>query len=157
MTAKILKSNGQTIVRSTYIAVKPDEFHEPRVKKAMEDFMKDMETKVGQPLTKDDLPDDETPKSIPYEDWDETEALVMPEHDDYDITTYDPYMHADVILPHQGIEKKARVSFRKRDSEGNLIGRSAAKPVLHTREYTMSCSLRTDRRLNIRQISSLGT
>jgi hypothetical protein len=62
----------------------------------MEDFMKDMETKVGQPLTKDDLPDDETPKSIPYEDWDEMEALVMPERDDYDITTYDPYMHADV-------------------------------------------------------------
>jgi hypothetical protein len=135
MTAKILKSNGQTIVRSSYIAVKPDEFHEPRVKKAMEDFMKDMEVKVGRPLTKDDLPEDETPRSVPYEDWDDEEALVMPERDDYDISTYDPYMHADVILPHQGAEMKARVSFRKRDSEGNLIGQSAGNPVMdHTRQ-----------------------
>jgi hypothetical protein len=76
----------------------------------MEDFMKDMEAKFGQPLTKDDLPEEETPKSIPYEDWDETEVIVMPERDDYDITTYDPYMHADVILTKELRRKPELVS-----------------------------------------------
>jgi hypothetical protein len=118
----------------------------------MEDFMKDMETKVGQPLTKDDLPDDETPKSIPYEDWDETEALVMPERDDYDITTCDPYMHS----------YRTKVLRRKPElASGSVILRAissvGALPSQCWILASMLCGLKMGRKLNTRQISSLRT
>ena len=136
LTAKILKINGKTVARSSYTAVSKDEMEQPIVKENMEKFTRTVEealksTAAGQPPK-----DEETPAFLPYEDWDnEKDPVTIPDRDEYDITMYDPYLHSQVLLPHEGEGKVAKVKFRKRDSEGNLIGRAAANPVQDTREY----------------------
>ncbi len=62
----------------------------------------------------------------------------IPDRDDYDVSTYNPYLHSQVYLPHEGETKLAKVKSRKRDSDGgNLIGRAAANPIQDTQEYVL--------------------
>jgi hypothetical protein len=60
----------------------------------------------------------------------------MPE-DDYmpDIDTYNQYISARVLLPRGDALKKAIIKSRKRDSQGNLIGKHNHNPILDTRVY----------------------
>ena len=59
----------------------------------------------------------------------------MPEADDYTPESYDEYLTAEVLLPNMGIVTKAKVIGRKRDQDGNPIGKRNANPILDTREY----------------------
>ena len=44
----------------------------------------------------------------------------------------------EFMLPHGGTLARGRVTERKRDHEGNVIGRSNANPILDTREYEVN-------------------
>ena len=53
------------------------------------------------------------PDYVPCSDWDNQEdPVTIPDRDKYDITTYDPYIHAEVVLPHEGLPQRAKVAFR---------------------------------------------
>jgi hypothetical protein len=60
---------------------------------------------------------------------------VMPEADDYTPESYDEYLTAEVLLPNMGTLTKAKVISRKRDADGNPVGRRHHNPILDTREY----------------------
>jgi hypothetical protein len=59
----------------------------------------------------------------------------MPEADDYTPEAYDEYLTAEVLLPNMGTMTKAKVTGRKRDADGNPVGRRNANPILDSREY----------------------
>ena len=47
----------------------------------------------------------------------------------------DNYLNMELMLPRGGTLARGRVTERKSDHEGNVIGRSNANPILDTREY----------------------
>ena len=47
----------------------------------------------------------------------------------------DNYLNMELILPRGGTLARGRVTERKRDHEGNVLGRSNANPILDTQEY----------------------
>ena len=139
MTAKILKSNGKIVARSSFTAVSADEKEQPNFKENMAKFT----VLVNKALpslgkTAKGPMNEETPEYLPYSDWDgQKDPVTIPDRDDYDISTYDPYLHSQVYLPHEGETKLAQVKSQKRDSDGNLIGRAAANPIQDTQEYVV--------------------
>jgi hypothetical protein len=138
LSAKVLKANGRIIYRSTFIAVTDDEKKDPNVIKEMEAFDQGITLKLGQHIKEEDLKADATPEYIPYEEDDlggDPPVTRLPERDEADVSTYDPYVGAEVLLPHQGSLKTAKVKNRKRDNMGDLIGHSNAHPILDTRVY----------------------
>jgi hypothetical protein len=140
LSAKVLKANGRVIYRSTFIAaVTDDEKKDPNViKEDMEAFDQGIIIKLGHPIKEEDTEGDTTPDYIPYEEDDlrgDPQVTRLPERDEVDVSTYDPYVGAEVLLPHQGSLKTAKVKNRKRDNMGDLIGHSNAHPILDTRVY----------------------
>jgi hypothetical protein len=77
-----------------------------------------------------DLPDYVTPEYSPVEP-----ESVMPEADVWDSDAYDQYITAQVLIPKDGHEILNQVIWRKRDSEGNPIGKGNSNPILDTRLY----------------------
>ena len=60
-----------------------------------------------------------------------------PDHGDLEVTPEigDNYLSAEISIPRGGNLVKGRVKSRKRDADGNPIGRADANPILDTREY----------------------
>jgi hypothetical protein len=58
--------------------------------------------------------------------------------DEADQEAIDTYLQAEVLLPIAGEMLTGRVSERKRDADGNLIGKSATNPIMDTRMYVMT-------------------
>ncbi len=139
LTAKILKSNGKIVARSSFTAVSADEMEQPNVKENMARFTLQVNKALSPAVTVKGLKEEEkTPEYLPYSDWDGQEELVtIPDRDDYDVSTYDPYLHSQVYLPHEGETKLVKVKSQKRDSDGNLISLAAANPMQDTREYVV--------------------
>ena len=84
-----------------------------------------------------DFSDEEvdTPEFQPYGDDVSPVEPKMPEADDYAEEVFDKYIGAEVNLPLGEAMRNARVVNRKRDSDGNPIGRSHTNPLLDTRQY----------------------
>jgi hypothetical protein len=59
----------------------------------------------------------------------------MPEADDYTPKAYDKYLTAEVKLANMGTLQQGTVMRRKRDADGNPVGRSHTNPLLDMREY----------------------
>ncbi len=113
---------------------------DPNVKKDMEAFDRTIELKLGGIIKDENFRDDATPDYIPYSDDDQDPAMrdppkLPPERDEVDVSTYDPYIRAEVLLLYQGRQLTAKVKNRKRNAMGALIGHSNANPILDTRLY----------------------
>jgi len=132
MAMRILKQNGQVVVRSTIRHLTPDETNSDVEKKKREEFDELIKEKIGalDPSLIDD--DATTPEYEPYE-----EEKKMPEADDFEPEAYDKYISAEVNLARGDELKHAKVLSRKRDADGNPIGRSHTNPLLDTRVYTV--------------------
>jgi hypothetical protein len=136
MTSKLLTIKGNTIHRSTYRALTREEEDDPKEKQRRCEFDKTITELLGHHMTMDDLPQDETPEYEVYED-DHTPPLNIPERDDVDQNAIDRYLQAEVILPIAGEKSIGKVVRRKRDVDGNLIGKSSVNPILDTRTYVV--------------------
>mgnify|MGYP003321344517 FL=1 len=79
-----------------------------------------------------DNPEYNTPEYESYED-DETKPMEFQE--DFSVDTYDAYVTAQVLLPKGDDYVLGTVQKRKRDTDGNLIGRGDNNPILDTRLY----------------------
>jgi hypothetical protein len=66
------------------------------------------------------------------------EAALMPEADEWMPDTFDKYLAAKVLLPHQGELVRAKVMGQKRASDGTPVGVLHSNPILDTREYEVS-------------------
>ena len=63
-------------------------------------------------------------------DEDDLEPLPTPE-------AGDNYLSADITLPVGGVLTRGRVISRKRDADGNTVGRANGNPILDTRTYNV--------------------
>ena len=101
MTSKLLTMKGNTIHRSTFRGLTTEEEDDPKEQERRREFDKRIAELLGQHMTMDDLPLDETPEYEVYED-DYTSPLDIPDRDDVDQNTIDRYLQAEVILPIAG-------------------------------------------------------
>jgi len=134
LTAKILKSNGQTVCRSTLRHLNDEELHCPIQKELRIVFDESITHHYG-PTAKDtDFPAaDLTPEYLTYDDDHDLDS----NHGDLKVTPEigDNYLSAEISIPLGGSMVKGRVKSRKRDAYGNPIGWADANPILDIREY----------------------
>jgi hypothetical protein len=57
----------------------------------------------------------------------------MPQADELDHKAFDEYLDAQVVLPYKDIATTGTVIARKKDRNGNVVGKSHPNPVLDTR------------------------
>ncbi len=75
------------------------------------------------------------------------EEAVRPEQDEYTPEAFDGYLTASVLLPRGGEVLKAQVMPRKKDANGNPIGRANSNPILDTRVYEVEFEESSTRRI----------
>ena len=139
MTYKIFKSNGQVVPRSTIRRLTHDELKNPEHIATTKAFNDNIIQKIGVPETEVEFDKDHlTQKYEYYNDDHQNAAPDAPrEHLTRTPEIGDNYLNMELILPRGGTLARGRVTERKRDHEGSVIGRSNANPILDTREYEM--------------------
>jgi len=134
LTAKILKSNGVFVCRSTLRHLTDEELHSPVHMDMRRQFDESVILHLGPAAMPQDFPaEDLTPDPTYYDDTDPAD----PEYGDAEVTpeTGDNYLSAELMLPKGGVLVKGRVTARKRDRDGNPVGRANDNPILDTRSY----------------------
>jgi hypothetical protein len=137
MTSKLLNEKGNTLHRSSFRSLTREELDDPKEKAIRDAFDKKIEAVLGPTMQHGDIPEEETPTYDRYED-DETTRIEVLDRDDVDQDAADQYLQAEVILPIAGEMLKGKVTRRKRDANGNLIGKSDNNPIMDTRRYIVS-------------------
>ncbi len=141
LTAKILKSNGQVVFRSTLRHLTDDERACPMHTAQRKAFDDSVVVRLGPAPLEADFPDEDlTPVHEPFGDTGSADDFDMePDHEDLEVTpkAHDNYVGVDLLFPNGGTMTRGRVTARKRDSDGNPKGSSNDNPILDTCEYTV--------------------
>ena len=137
LTYKIFKSNGQVVLRSTIRHLTLDKLTNPdhiAITKAFDD---NIIQKLGVPATEHDFDKDYLTPTYEYYDYDHQDATPNTPPEQLTLTPEigDNYLNMELMLPRGGTLVRGQVTERKRDHEGNVIGRSNDNPILDTREY----------------------
>ena len=145
MTYWVLKDNGQVIPRSSVQPLTKDEWIDDEEKKARDAFDVTIKEKYGEydpelievfdnddmadPIFKNDLgPDDIQGTNMDDDD----ESHQEPKYGKHGFLE-----GASIMLPHGDRNEIAKVIGRKRDAEGNFIGRAHKNPILDSRIFTV--------------------
>ena len=138
MSSKILKENGQYVVRSTYRPLSHEETEAPAEKAIRDTFDVKITEMLGKSTTTEDLreldPDTVTPEFQPYSDDFEGTRENVPDIDEVTPEQWDNYIGAEVMLPCQGTSQSGKVKSRARDDSGQLYGTKNENPILDTRD-----------------------
>ena len=90
--------------------------------------------KIGLPATENDF--DKYYLTPTYEFYDDDHQDTAPDAPPEQLTPTpeigENYLNMELMLPCGGTRARGRVTERKRDHEGNVIGRSNANPILDT-------------------------
>jgi hypothetical protein len=138
LTAKILKSNGQFVCRSTLRHLTNDKL-QCRVHTEMRTaFDRGILDTLGPAAVTEDFPVEDTTSK--YDHYDSDILDLNPDHSNIEVTPKygDNYVGAEILLPRGGTMARGRVTNRKRDIDGNLKGIANANPILDTREYVVT-------------------
>ena len=119
---------------------------------------------IGPKSVPGDFPmEDLTPKYEHYhghtiaEDTDNAYEEGLPDNDDLDPLPMpeagDNYISAEKLLPLGGILRRGKVISRKRDADGNTVGRAHDRPILDTRAYVVEFDDRTIAKLTANKIA----
>jgi hypothetical protein len=152
LTAKILKSNGQTVCRSTLQHLNDEEIHCPIHQEMCGVFNESITHHLGPNAKEQDFPaEDLTPDYDFYDD----DHDLDPDHGDLEVTPEmeDNYLNAETSVPHGGTLVKGRITSRKRDKDGNPVGLANSNPILNTREYTFTFDNGDETILNVNLIA----
>ena len=142
----ILPTSARPIARSTVWSITRDELAGDAIKAAIRALDESINSKIGDHLNDEkvieQVGDLEPADGDLLEDLDDDSVMevdsLAPEDDgDFTPETFDGYLTASVMLPRGGEVLKAQVVARKRDSNGNPIGRAHSNPILDTREYVV--------------------
>jgi hypothetical protein len=134
LTAKILKSNGQTVCRSTLRHLNDEEIHCPIHQEMCRVFDETIANHLGLNATDQDFPaEDLTPDYNFYDDDHDLDS----DHGDLEVTPEmgDTYLNTEVSVLQGGTLMKGRVTTQKRDKDSNPVGPANANPILNTLEY----------------------
>jgi hypothetical protein len=129
LTAKILKSNGQTVCRSTLRHLNNKEIHCPIHQEMCRVFNEIITHHLGPNATEQDfLAEDFTPDYDFYED----NHDLVPDHGDLEVTPEmgDNYLNAEIFCPTRGNSDE--------EPHGNPVRQATANPILDTHEYTFT-------------------
>ena len=145
----VLAANGEVLVRKSVWALSMDEEHEHS--EALVALKAGVEAKIGDQIGPDefvpnlnnllhDMPEDMEDRIAddviePYEDHNGQMETAREADDDWTPENTDEYIGSQLMLPHGGDAARATVVGRKRDKDGNPIGRRHDNPLLDTREY----------------------
>ena len=136
LTAKILKANGEVVPRSTLRALSPEELANPVHQERRAQFDKSIVDALGRPSVPGDFPSENLMPELEYY---EDDVDVMPDAPDEELEPTpeagDRYVNADLLLPRGDTLARGRVIGRKRDADGNTVGRAHDNPILDTRQY----------------------
>jgi hypothetical protein len=134
---KVLTSKATVLIRSSVYPLSHDDLATPGVKEKLQKFDSALKLKLAErhdPILIEHEADEDT-TFVPYKDPENSPSL-MPEADDLDYDGYDTYISARLWLPNaSGIATHAKVTQRKRDNDGQLIGHSHSNPLLDTSLY----------------------
>ena len=135
LTYKILKSNGQVVLRSTIRNLTLYELTNPDHIAMTKDFDYNIIHKIGVPATENDFDKDYWTST--YEYYDDDHQYATPDAPPEQLTPKpeigDNYVKMELILPRGGTLARGQVTERKLDHKGNVIGISNANPILDTR------------------------
>ncbi len=137
LTAKILKSNGVFVCRSTLRHLTDEELNSSVHKDMRRKFDESIEHHLGPAALLQNFPaEDLTPDPTYYDD---TNAMD-PEYGDAEVMPKigDNYLSADLMLIKGGVFVKGHVTVRKPDQDGNPVGRVNDNPILDTRSYIVN-------------------
>jgi hypothetical protein len=82
---------------------------QPNIKENMARFTLQVNKALSPAVTVKGLKEEKTPDYLPYSDWDgQEEPVTIPDRDVYDVSTYDPYLHSQVYLLHEGRQSLRR-------------------------------------------------
>jgi hypothetical protein len=144
MCSKVLTSKGTVRVHSSVFPLSVEDRNSEVVKTKIEQYESELAEKLRdrmagiEPLLDEAeiIEEFDTPTYDVYHDEDGNKEHEMPEADDFDFDAFDKYISASVMLPDaDGVLQHATVRKRKRDEDGNLIGRSHENPILDTSLY----------------------
>jgi hypothetical protein len=132
LMAKILKSNGVFVCRSTLQHLIDEELNSPVHKDMRRKFDESIEHHLGFAALPQDFPTEDLTPDLAH--FDDTDAMD-PEYGDAEITPEigDNYLSSELMLPKGGVMVKGRVTACKRDQDGNPVGRANGNPILDTR------------------------
>jgi hypothetical protein len=145
MAFRILKENGQVIVRKPVWSLQEHELLDINVQAEIATLDQGINEKIGDQVIGDqedefltDLPTDFF--GVDEDDIDLADQLHDPESskpdvDDYTPEEQDEYLSAVVDMPRDGDLITGRVTRRKRDAENQPLGKKHSNPLLDTREY----------------------
>ncbi len=137
LTAKILKSNRQTVCRSTLWHLTDKKTHCLIHLETRRVFDETIASHL-KPNTKDQdfLAEDLYPDFDHYDN----DHDLDPYHGDLEVTPEvgDNHLNAEISVPRGGTLSKGRVTAQKQDKDGNPVGLANANPILDTREYTFT-------------------
>jgi hypothetical protein len=137
LTAKILKSNGVFVSRSTLWHRTDEEHYSPVHIDMRRKFDESIELHLGPAALPQDFPaEDLTPDPTYYDDTD----AMDPEYGDTEVMpkTGDNYLSAELMLPKGGVLVKGHMTVRKRDRDGNPVVHANDNPILDTRSYIVN-------------------
>jgi hypothetical protein len=137
MTSKILNEKGNTLHRSSFRPLTQEEENNIDEKEKRKAFDRKVAEYLGPDMKMEEASDEDTPEYKSYED-DSSNYERTDKKDEADQEAIDPYLQAEVLLPIAGEMLTGRVSKRKRDADGNLIGKSATNPIMDKRMYVMT-------------------
>jgi hypothetical protein len=142
MSAKILTEKSTRVNRTSVFRVTAEEARSEQFKKLTADFetsLKDRLKNGYTPLEEDehDFPWEQSPTEEAYEPIQPNEEALpeLEEADELQHEAFDRYITARVCVPQGDAMSYGTVVRRKRDRDGELLGRSNANPILDTSLY----------------------
>ena len=142
MSSKILTAKGKIVHRTSVWPLSVEKSHDETFTAQKEQFNDSLREALGNradglPPGDEDEPDEyntATPHYEAYED-DEQGDVRKPDMDEHKVDSHDKLISAKVMLPLGDSLRSGQVKRRKRDSEGNLVGRASSNPFLDTSMY----------------------
>jgi hypothetical protein len=141
MATKVLKANGQIVVRMTFRGLTDVETESKVEIKAHEAFGTLVEFKLDNKMTTNDYKDTldaETPFHLAYSDEEMGDSPRMSDIDYYNVESYDQCIGAKITLPQGNSMVSSKVKGRKRSHDGSIKGKAHANPMLDLRTYTVA-------------------
>jgi hypothetical protein len=136
MMAKILKSTGHIVHRSTFRALTQDKIDDPAEKESCKAFDDQVQHTFGDQSSPDDYKDElQGDESHYYHDEEGEPNKGTPDRDDVPDDYFDQYLNAEVLLPKGDRMLTGTVQRRKMDDLNVPTGHHHANPLLDTRTY----------------------
>ena len=109
------------------------------VKEKLKAYEQAIQAKIGDHIQDEDIPEATQGMMHPSDEddgeYEPFDPSAMPEADAFDVETFDAYLQAEVLLPKGDKYLTGTVIGRKRDADGNPIGKRNTNPILDTRVY----------------------